>query len=175
MTRTQLRRDRTEFKSAPTPKLGNVYRYTPSRKHCREGIAVATELHGELVFMDTFWAHSPARLLRTDLDSHLLRDEEEVASMELVFNIHDYRAAERSENCDVYEPDMVRVVTAQHGLTVIRYVDPAATRSNRVIIERQRADVERAEQQLREAHSWLESERRELARLEERAANGEQL
>lgn len=160
--------------SIPTPKLGDVFRYTPSRQHCREGIAVAVEHRGEIVLMDTYWAHSHVRLLRLDLDSHLVRGEE-LQSVELLFNIHDYRAAEQSEDCGAYEPDKVRVVTAQHGLTKIWFVDPAATRSNRVILERQRVDVERAEQQLREAQSWLESERRELARLEGRASKGEQL
>lgn len=146
-------------------KSGDIYRYRPASNHCREGVAVAVEVRpGLLVLIDTYWATTHAKLLTITTDSHAL-DAAERATAKFQFNLHDYRPAERHERTDVYEPEAVRTVSAQHGLVSIAYVDPSATRSNRVILERQTAAVAAAADRVESAQHGLECEIRELARM----------
>lgn len=160
-----------------TPRAGDVIEYDPdgNRQHCREGVAVAVLCHDRTIrFMDTYWAHSHDRLSWPDGDSHYLT-ETELATAVPQFNISDHRPATRGENLGAFEPDDVFTVSAQHGLTTLRYVRHGAARSNRVILDRQRQHVAAAYAKIASAHADLEHAERELARLELLAEQGEQL
>lgn len=149
---------------------GDVLRYdSADGTHCREGIAVAHEVRGTLMLLDTYWACSGADLTGTERwtfwsDAHRLTPTEQ-ATAEHQFNLGDFRPAERNEDVGAYDSSSVVCVSAQHNLTRHYFVRPDAKRSDSAILERQRNVVERARRELLAAQQHLDQERVELRRL----------
>ncbi|NMO00846.1 hypothetical protein HH308_06415 [Gordonia sp. TBRC 11910] len=93
-------------------KPGDVVRYTPSRDHCREGMAWAIRPRGRQVLVDTYW--------NVGVDSHVLTDEE-IATAEVVFNTNDFHELPRydrgtPDQWKRYAPKDRETISAQRGL-----------------------------------------------------------
>lgn len=144
---------------AMTP--GDVLRYVPSRRHCREGMAVVDE-HGRS--WDTFW----------DSDRHHLTADE-LATAEVIGNLGDFKhlgsdacTGRRDHELEWgrYAPADRLAVTHQHRLQADYYVRRGATPDLDTQIANARSKVEEAEGNLGTAQRRLEWARRDLAKLE---------
>ncbi|MBN9214751.1 MAG: hypothetical protein J0J04_08045 [Microbacterium sp.] len=157
---------------------GDVVHYDPSQHHCREGVAVAINFGpaNGVVLVDTYWLSSVDKITgeNIDWDAHRLTAAEADTAVHQ-FTLTGLRPAASGEQTSVYEPEHVFVVPSQHGHVKKWFVHPDAARSNRVILERQRAAVAAAQQKVESAQFGLDCEIRELARLEAAAADGAQL
>lgn len=95
-------------------RTGDILRYDPTDRHCREGYAVVTE-HG---IFDTYWRGVDAT---RDGASYLIADEE-IETARLVVNVDEVREFGRHEypSFEHYDADDRFVVTSQHGHRVHR-------------------------------------------------------
>lgn len=149
-----------------TYRPGTVVRYTPTRERhdprwCREGTAIANE---QGVLVDTYWCSGG--------DSHVLRRDDELASVEVLFHIDDYDELDRYGRgtpavWETYHPDDRRRVTSQHGLQARYFVRKGATPDLETQIANAREAVREAEAEVEGAERRLERRRDELAALTE--------
>lgn len=95
------------------PCAGDVVRYTPTDRWCREGIAIAqdrTNLTGRAVLLDTYWGNTEPRAL-TDAEAD---------TAELMFKLADYTELDpylysSPATWDTYAPADRQLITEQHG------------------------------------------------------------
>lgn len=137
---------------------GDVVRYEPARRHCRDGVAKARRRpDGSIVLHDTYWF--------SQSDDSVVRP----AEFEVLFNINDYERVEKWQ-WERYGPGHRQVIHAQHGYCSEFYVRKGAVESANQIVENARAALEEARQKLRLATFWVESQERALAEAERAAA-----
>lgn len=116
---------------------GDVVRYDPAEHHCREGMAIAYERHGNVVLLDTFWDGYG--------DRHMLTaDERDTA--QLSFNLNDYDELDQYNrsspgNWGKYAPDDRRTITSQHGLRKRWFIRQGATEHWPTQIDNARKEV----------------------------------
>lgn len=136
---------------------GDVLRYVPNQRHCREGMAI---VHDDGRVLDTFW----------DSDRHLLNKEER-ATAEVVFNLNDfdaldlYGSAASLATWETYHRDDRACVTSQHGLQAALYIRKGATPDLGTQIANAEDKVEEAESGVRMAEWMLEGVRERLEEL----------
>lgn len=144
--------------------VGDVIKYeTLSRPsgHCLEGLALV-EKHprdkGRLYAKDTFW--------NMGSENHVLSDEE-LATAERLFNIHDFTALKRgSESIWVsYAPTDRARITSQHGLVQKLYIRKGSQPDLDQRIANAERKVARAEQSTSNAQRDLLAADRELGEL----------
>jgi len=139
---------------------GDVYTYTPTQHHCREGLAIENE-RGRLI--DWFWGGHDA-----SFDNIVDRD---AADLTFVANLDDYELMPldgRESNRD-YAPADRLVIHSQHGLQRTYYVRKGSTPDLSTKIENAREKVRQAEEAARSAQWKVEWAQEELARLETEA------
>ena len=134
-----------------TYKDGDVYRYTPERTWCREGLATPTS--DGLGLLDTYWQGGQ--------ETHRLTGEE-LATAEFSFNTNDYRELGRYDSWDDYPEEDKRVLTAQHGYSRTRYLRIGAEPSRAVIEANLREAVEESLVKVDSAQWSLERAQRQL-------------
>lgn len=167
-------------------RIGDVYRYDTdnNERHCREGISVVVPgFDGEPALVDTFWA-SLEEDLSVDLSdgrrwnflgtAHRLTDTER-AGAALQCNLNDFTAMHRFAETDAYEPGDIVCITAQNGLVRHYYLRDGAERSNRVIMQHQRALVDERERAIESAQHGYEHAQAQLKMMEALVEAGEQL
>lgn len=150
-----------------TFRAGDVVSYTPARTWTREGTAVARELAGAVVLVDTFWGSA---LDGSTLDCHVVTDDK-AATATVLFNVADWRAWDDHRDggpgaCwSDFHPDDRQVITSQHGIQRVLFVRPGAVPDHATKVAKARAEVERCEQQVRSAHQALDWARQDLEAL----------
>jgi hypothetical protein len=137
---------KTEFKP------GDVVRYTPENRWCREGTAVMDE-RGRLV--DTYWYSGGDAL-----------SAEEVAVAQFQFNLADYDEVGSESRWSRHNPTDRQRITRQHGLSVRWLVRKGAQPDLATQIDNARQAVADAYEKLRSAEFGVELAWAELKRLE---------
>lgn len=138
---------------------GAFYFYDRTTSHAKEGIAEAVrDSDGVLNLLDTFWYSQPNRVSKDEaLTARLWFDPNDGEWVEL--NSHTAVNLKNS-NGAYYSQDDYRIVTAQHGLTVLAgYLRVGAEPSLDAILESARNSVAEAERA-------LASRKRDLERAE---------
>jgi hypothetical protein len=139
---------------------GDVLLYTPTERHCREGMAFVSDRG----IIDTYWRSTG------DGESHILTADE-LATAKVLFNIRDfdvldrYSAASR-ETWLAYHPADRQRITSQHGLQEELFVRCGAQPHLATQIENARERVNAAEQAVEQAEGFLRRKRGVLAGLE---------
>jgi hypothetical protein len=140
---------------------GDVYTYTPTQRHCREGLAIEDE-RGRL--HDWFWGSSRDPML----DKVVPRD---AADLTFVANLNDYELTPRDgceSNREYARKDRL-VITSQHGLQRTYYVRKGAKPDLATKVENARAELRDAEEKARQAQRNVEWAQKDLANLEAEA------
>ena len=138
---------------------GDVYTYTPTQRHCTEGLAIEDE-RGRL--QDWYWGSTRDSML----DKVVSRD---AADLTFVANLNDYELTPRNgqeSNAD-YAPTDRLVITAQHGYQRTYYIRKGATPDLATKIDNARARLEEAESDLRSAQFRVQWAADELTALKE--------
>jgi len=140
---------------------GDVYTYTPTQHHCREGLAIEDE-RGRLY--DWFWGSSRDSML----DKVVPRDAQDLT---FVANLNDYELTARDgrESNSEYAREDRLVITSQHGLQRTYYVRKGAKPDLATKIENARTELREADEKARQAHRNVEWAQKKLARLEAEA------
>ena len=141
-------------------RIGDVVRYYPEDRHCREGMAIVGERSdGRVILVDTFWGSMN--------DSHVLTDAEE-ATAELLFNKADYDEVPRHmAYCwKDYAPADRRAITSQHGLQRRLFIRKGATEDHATKVENAREKLAEAERDLESAKSAVQWAIDDLARVQ---------
>lgn len=138
----------------------DVVRYRPSEHHCREGIAIAKDYGSGVVLVDTFWQSGSQH-------DHVLT-ENEVATIELIFNTDDYDELDRYNSSSErlwnrYATSDRQVVTSQHGLQMRWFIRKGAFPDWNTQIANAREAVADYERRIESMRSALEWARRDLA------------
>lgn len=105
---------------------GAYYRYTPTNRHCHEGIILAVQDEGGVYLVDTFWG------ARGDSALSIVRsDDEGLATTELLFNPADgWELAGLYLAIADFDDDDVRIITSQHGLQKTIWIRTGSGPSN---------------------------------------------
>jgi hypothetical protein len=141
---------------------GDVYTYTPERRHCTEGLAIENE-HGKLI--DWFWGGSYDSLTSKYVGS-------DATNLTLIANLGDYELTPRGgreSNHDYAEKDRL-VIHSQHGLQKTFYVRKGSKPDLATKIDNARWQVQEAEADLHAAQRTLDRAEAELSMLEAQAA-----
>ena len=138
---------------------GDVYTYSPTQRHCTEGLAIEDE-RGRL--FDWYWGSSRDSML----DKTVSRDAED---LKLIANLNDYDLTPQDgrQGNSEYAPKDRLVIHSQHGLQRTYYIRKGATPDLSTKIENAREELRKAEEAMRSARRSVERAREELARLEE--------
>lgn len=140
-------------------KPGDVLRYQPDERHCREGMAIINDSGRAL---DTFWWYSG--------DEHLLTSNE-LATAELEFNLNDYNQADGSTRhiqkgkWEKYAPSDRGLITSQHGLQPHYYVRKGAVEDWATQINNARQKVDDAVAMAKSAQRQVGYAREDLERV----------
>ena len=141
-----------------------IYRYDPegNESHCREKLAYADK---DGVLVDTFWGlNNTDPLVRHELTAT------EADSAEFL-SLRDLRPARRYEHFEFYPDGTVFAVSSQHGLRADYFIVPGTAPSRDRIIAQARNEVTRAAKAIEQAQRQMQAASRELARLEDGAAD----
>jgi hypothetical protein len=141
---------------------GDVVRYTSERENrwCREELAIGVRRHdGTVGLLDTYWE------VRDPTCDHWL-SEGELATVQHLFNLHDFRQVQHEPEWRTYAPFDRQVVTAQHGLVRRYYVRIGAEPDLATQIANARQRLAERETEALLAAQRVEWARRELADLE---------
>jgi hypothetical protein len=142
-------------------KPGDVLHYRPSQHHCREGVALVVD--GRLA-RDTYWGLSPGH------DSHALT-EAELDTATVCFNTYDYELLDGNQRhasrgkWETYHPDDRGRITSQQGLQEALFIRRGAKPDLDTQIANARAEVKKAEEEVRSAQRRLEWRLEDLAKL----------
>lgn len=134
---------------------GDVYRYTPEDRHCREGLAIEDD-RGQLI--DNFWSGD-----RDPFLMHIV--PRDARDLEFKGNLGDYDKLHPFDDISDYAREDRLVVTAQHGHRRTYYVRKGAQPDLATKIENAQSAVEVAERKLDSARRQLDWKRSELATL----------
>jgi len=143
----------------PDFRPGVVIRYTPSNRHCREGIALINDA-GYAV--DTFWGSSCC-------DSHILH-EDDLASAQVEFDTADFdelqaHAVVSRATWEKYAPADRARIPSQHGLQEALFIRRGAVTCIDTQIAAAQREVDDAEARVRFAQANLRGRKEDLARL----------
>lgn len=142
---------------------GDVVRYTPSDRWCREGIAIVQDRvrpNGRYQMLDTFWGSSdPAPL-----------SDAEANTAEFMFKLTDFDELDRYLNSspvtwEKYAPADRQMITQQHGLQKRWFIRKGATPDWATQIENARQVVADRKRKLDSAQSCLNWANEDLVRI----------